>query len=164
VALFILVLAAGPIAACAGDAGGAAMWTAMPTMHGSVPTVDPGNAADAPLAAADAMWAVKPAYVSTTAATEAAYHYAINHPDIIKWMPCYCGCEAMGHSSNLACYVQPDGATFEEHASFCDICVEITLKTKELVEQGMPLPQIRQVIDQTWGGLAPGTPTELPPV
>jgi hypothetical protein len=162
VALFILVLAAGPVAACAGAPADAATWTAMPTMHGGVPTVDPGSAAGAQLAAADAMWATRPAFVGTNPKTEAAYHYAIHHPEIVEWMPCYCGCEAMGHGSNLACYVTPEGA-FEEHASYCEICVDITLKAKELTEQGMSLREVRQAIDATWGHISPGTPTALPP-
>jgi len=162
VALLTLVLLAGPVAACAGAPTDAETWTAMPTMQGGVPTVDPGTSADVELAAADAMWAARPDFVRSNPRTEGAYDYAIHHPEIIEWMPCYCGCEAMGHGSNLACYVTPEG-TFEEHASFCEICVDITLKAKELTEQGMSLREVRQIIDQTWGHISPGTPTALPP-
>jgi len=34
-------------------------------------------------------------------------------PDLLKQIPCYCGCGAMGHKSNYACYVKeikPDGS------------------------------------------------------
>ena len=163
--LVIVLLVSGPaLAGCAGahDADADA-WTAMPTMNDTIPTVVPAGAATAgrPLPGADVMWAARPDYVRSNAATETAYHYAITHPDIVKWMPCYCGCGGMGHESNLACYVKPDGA-WEEHASYCDICVKITLKTKALLEQGKSLREIRQIIDATWSGL-PGTPTELPP-
>jgi hypothetical protein len=118
--------------------------------------------------AAEAVWAARPDYVRTNAATEEAYHFAMLHPQIVQWMPCYCGCEAMGHGSNLDCYYkhgQPgDRAVFEEHASYCDICVQITLKAKQLNAEGMSLREIRQVIDQTFGGSVPGTLTEQPPV
>ena len=102
------------------------------------------------------------------AATEAAYQYAISHPQIVAWMPCYCGCEAMDHRSNLDCYFKHGSratAIFEEHASFCDICVEITLKAKELVAQGKSLHEIRAVDrpDVRWIR-APGTHTAQPPV
>jgi hypothetical protein len=124
-------------------------------------------AADTPIAAAEAVWAARPDYVRTNAATEEAYHFALQHPEIVQWMPCYCGCAAMGHGSNLDCYYkhgQPgDRAVFEEHASYCDICVQITLKAKQLTAQGVPLREVRQVIDQTFGGTAPGTHTDLPP-
>lgn len=176
VALFALLLVSAPaFAACSGahatasDDGWA---TAMPTMDGNVPTVDASAAAptdgDMPMAAAEAVWAARPDYVRADAQTEEAYAYALQHPAIVQWMPCYCGCAAMGHGSNLDCYYkhgQPgDRADFEEHASFCDICVQITLKTKHLVAEGKSLHEIRQVIDQTFGGSAPGTSTEQPPV
>ena len=122
-----------------------------------------------PMAGAGVAWTARPAFVKTNAATEEAYAFAISHPQIVAWMPCYCGCEAMGHGSNLDCYFkhgQPgDKPVFEEHASFCDICVQITLKTKQLNAEGKSLHQIRQVIDQTFGGSgAPGTLTAQPPV
>jgi hypothetical protein len=162
-ALAIAIVATGPVAACTSAPAEADLWTAMPTMHGSVPTVDPGSV-DVALAGAEAMWAARPDYVSSNPMAEAAYHYAINHPNIVKWMPCYCGCGGLGHESNLACYVKPDGSGFDEHASYCDICIEITLKTKDLVAQGMSLREIRQVIDETFGdGDMPSTPTAFPP-
>jgi hypothetical protein len=163
VALFALLLISGPaFAACSGahataSTGGG--WGAAPmsTMQG-----------DMPMAGAKAAWAARPTYVRTSAVTEEAYAYAMQHPQIVQWMPCYCGCEAMGHGSNLDCYFkhgQPgDTAVFEEHASFCDICVKITLKTKQLNAEGKSLREIRQIIDQTYGGSAPGTSTAQPPV
>jgi len=161
VALFALLLVSGPaFAACTGahattpDAGSAA---ALPTMHG-----------DMPMDGASVAWTGRPAYVRANATTEAAYAFAIQHPQIVGWMPCYCGCEAMGHGSNLDCYFkhgQPgDKPVFEEHASFCEICVDITLKAKQLNAEGKSLREIRQVIDQTFGGSAPGTRTAQPPV
>jgi hypothetical protein len=49
-----------------------------------------------------------------------AYRFAIANPDVLSAFPCYCGCGAMGHQSNLDCYVkqiQPDGSIeFENHA------------------------------------------------
>ena len=49
-----------------------------------------------------------------------AYRFAIANPDVLSAVPCYCGCAAMGHQSNLDCYVkqiQPDGSIeFENHA------------------------------------------------
>lgn len=181
VALVLLALVSGSAFAACSEAhpgGGDATAMTMPTMHGNVLTVDPGAAAAAartgaapappvaaePMPDAEAMWAARPDYVDTTAATEAAYHYAVTHPEIVQWMPCYCGCGGMGHGSNLDCYLRRADGTFDEHASYCDICVQITLTTKELVSQGKSLREIRQVVDQIWGGRVPGTPTALPPV
>jgi hypothetical protein len=71
----------------------------------------------------------------------------------------------MGHGSNLDCYFEPrrDGViAFEEHASYCDICVDITLRAKELAASGTPLATIRSVIDLEFGNSGPGTDTAFP--
>jgi hypothetical protein len=167
IALFGLLLVSGPaVAACsdghaASDSttSGSAMSTAMPSMADD----------ETPATLAKLVWDSRPAFVSTNAEVEEAYAYALTHPKVVAWMPCYCGCAAMGHGSNLDCYfkagVVSDRAQFDEHASFCDICVQITLKTKELRAQGRSLAEIRQIVDQTFGGSgAPGTLTAQPPV
>jgi hypothetical protein len=162
IALFAVFLLSGPALAACSDAHsttstGTSM-SAMPTMHGT----------DTPTAATKAVWAGRPDYVRSDARTEEAYAFALAYPQIVAWMPCYCGCEAMGHGSNLDCYfkhgVVSDKAVFEEHASFCDICVDITLKAKQLDASGRSLQQIRQAIDETFGRSgAPGTLTAQPP-
>jgi hypothetical protein len=49
-----------------------------------------------------------------------AYQFAMANPEILKQMPCYCGCGAMGHQSNYQCYikeVRADGSLeFDNHA------------------------------------------------
>ena len=35
-----------------------------------------------------------------------AYRFAIANRDTLKYIPCYCGCGAGGHSSNASCYVK----------------------------------------------------------
>src|SRR3972149_3939266 len=34
-----------------------------------------------------------------------AYQFAAANPEVMKQIPCYCGCGAMGHTSNYDCYV-----------------------------------------------------------
>lgn len=34
-----------------------------------------------------------------------AYAYAVAHPEILRYIPCYCGCIAAGHRSNEDCFV-----------------------------------------------------------
>jgi hypothetical protein len=89
----------------------------------------------------------------------------MEHPLVLQWMPCYCGCGGIGHGSNLDCYFEPSaGGTivFEEHASYCAICVDITLRTKQLANSGATLASIRAAIDAEFGGAGPGTDTERP--
>lgn len=49
-----------------------------------------------------------------------AYQFAMANPDALKNVPCYCGCGAVGHTSNYDCYVKeakPDGTfVFDDHA------------------------------------------------
>jgi hypothetical protein len=95
-----------------------------------------------------------------------AYQYAVANPDELSKYPCYCGCGAMGHTSNLSCYVQniaPDGTiTFDNHASGCGICVDITQDVKRLKAQGQSSPQVRAYIDAQYSAFGPGTDTPLP--
>jgi hypothetical protein len=80
-----------------------------------------------------------------------AYQYAISNPEELAKYPCYCGCGAMGHTSNLSCYVQgiaPDGTIiFDNHANGCGICVDITQDVKRLKGEGQSSPQVRAYID-----------------
>lgn len=35
-----------------------------------------------------------------------AYVFAAEHPEVLEYMPCYCGCyETDGHTSNTACFI-----------------------------------------------------------
>ncbi len=38
-------------------------------------------------------------------AVNAAYRFAAEHPEILSYVPCYCGCERMGHHGNDDCFV-----------------------------------------------------------
>jgi Ni,Fe-hydrogenase III large subunit len=66
-----------------------------------------------------------PDYVQNAATeVQVAYQYAIDNPEILKQIPCYCGCDkTLGHKHNLACYISafnPDGsvAQFSDHAAY----------------------------------------------
>ena len=41
-----------------------------------------------------------------------AYRFAINNREILRYIPCYCGCGSEGHTSNASCYVK-DSSTRE---------------------------------------------------
>lgn len=127
--------------------------------HSAAPTMAAMDGAQA------AAWAGRPDYTHTSPRTEEAYRYAMEHPLVLQWMPCYCGCGAMGHGSNLDCYFEPSATgsiVFEEHASYCGVCVDITLRTKQLATSGTSLAGIRGAIDAEFGGVGPGTDTETP--
>jgi hypothetical protein len=95
-----------------------------------------------------------------------AYRFAAANPDILSKIPCYCGCGAEGHQSNLACYVKQvnaDGSVvFDDHALNCGICVDIARDTMLLIQEGKTLKQIRTYIDAQYSKF--GQPTQTEPV
>jgi predicted small secreted protein len=104
-----------------------------------------------------------------TAAMRDGYDYALNYPEQLQYIPCYCGCGlTAGHKSNLDCYVagvDKNGmAIFDNHASYCTICLEITRDVKRLSAEGKSLPEIRAFVDQAHGEKGPGTDTPKPPM
>lgn len=95
-----------------------------------------------------------------------AYRFAVANPEVMHKIPCYCGCGAMGHQDNLGCYVKefrPDGSIeFDNHATGCSICVDITQDVMRLRRQGQDLKTIRTYIDKQYSQYGPSTNT--PPV
>ncbi len=95
-----------------------------------------------------------------------AYRFAVANPDELAKYPCYCGCGAMGHTSNLSCYISAiadDGAVaFDSHAAGCGICVDITKDVMRLMNEGKKAPEIRQYIDATYSAFGPSTDTPFP--
>jgi hypothetical protein len=167
--VLVLVLSGGLVAAC----GGSDNATAMPTMAASATpamsmSAEPSHASGMDAAAVEIAWAARPDYVRQSAdRVQEAYRYALERPDVIQWMPCFCGCAAMEHRSNLDCFLRArmtaGAVAFEEHASFCDVCVDTALLAKQRVAEGRSLAEIRTEVDATFGGNGvQGTPTELP--
>src|SRR5215213_1884259 len=35
----------------------------------------------------------------------ATYDFAAQHPEVLKYVPCYCGCGSQGHKANESCFV-----------------------------------------------------------
>lgn len=166
VPLLLVLLTGSTLAACSAGQATDAPSSSMPGMSASAHATM-HEPADLPPSDADTAWAARPDFAQLTAETEEAYAYALYHPEVVRWMPCYCGCVAMNHGSNLDCYYKPAVAgsptTFEEHASFCDICVETTLLAKRMTADGASLAEIRQAVDNLYGDVAPGTETAYPP-
>lgn len=40
------------------------------------------------------------------AQARAVYEFAAKHPEILSYVPCYCGCESSGHPHNESCFVK----------------------------------------------------------
>ena len=96
---------------------------------------------------------------SAAAVTQQAYQFAVANPDVMQHIPCYCGCGAMGHTSNYACYVESADAAgkvkFDSHALGCSICVDITQDAMRLTKQGKSPQDIKAYVDKTYSQYGP---------
>lgn len=96
-----------------------------------------------------------PADVQSAPVTvQTAYQFAAANPDVMKDIPCYCGCGNVGHTSNYSCYVSSvddkGKITFDNHALGCSICVDITQDTMRLLKEGKTTPEIKAYVDATY--------------
>jgi hypothetical protein len=96
---------------------------------------------------------------SAPVSVQQAYQFAAANPDIMTKIPCYCGCGAMGHTSNYSCYIQSVDAsgkiTFDHHALGCSTCVDITQDVIRLNREGESVQDIRTYIDTTYSKYGP---------
>ncbi len=85
---------------------------------------------------------------------QTAYQFAAANPDVMKGIPCYCGCGSIGHTSNYSCYVQGSDAqgkpAFDGHALGCSLCVNITQDAMRLLKEGKSVPEIKAYVDATY--------------
>jgi hypothetical protein len=100
----------------------------------------------------------------------ATYDFAAQHPEVLKFVPCYCGCGAQGHKANESCFVarrDPKGNVLEwdTHGFGCTICVDVAREAMQLYASGADVQSIRAAIERKWtpGNAAGKTPTPPPP-
>ena len=106
-----------------------------------------------------------PSFVS--ADVEDGYQFAVDRPDVLRVLPCYCGCGlTSGHRNNLDCFIlgqdKAGSVQFDDHASYCQTCLDIARDAKRLVAENKSLPEIRDYVDQAHGQKGPGTDTPKP--
>jgi hypothetical protein len=111
---------------------------------------------DLAMAALDQM---PPDVQNAPVAVRQAYQFAVANSEVMKGIPCYCGCGAMGHTSSYSCYISgadADGTLqYDTHALGCSICVDITQDTMRLLKQGKAVPEIKAYVDQTYAQYGP---------
>jgi hypothetical protein len=101
-----------------------------------------------------------PAEVQSAPVTvQTAYQFNAANPDIMKDIPCYCGCGNIGHTSNYDCYVSSVDAngviTFDNHALGCSICVDITQDVMRMLRDGKNTQDARVYVDTTYSKYGP---------
>lgn len=110
------------------------------------------------------IWPIQ--YRSAPQAVRDAYAWAAMHENILRYIPCYCGCGANGHRNNYDCFVSAQAAngwiTMDLHGLNCGTCVSITLETAAMTAKGLDVRQMRTAIDARWSKTGPSTRTPLP--
>lgn len=88
-----------------------------------------------------------------------AYQFASINPDVMKDIPCFCGCGNIGHTSNYDCYVSDVDAQgniqFDNHALGCSICVDITQDVMRMLQEGKSPQEARIYVDATYAKFGP---------
>jgi hypothetical protein len=94
------------------------------------------------------------AYAAGDAAL-AAYQAALDAPDVLRSVPCLCGCiEGFGHTSNLDCYITADYADvtqYSTHGLYCLVCQRITADALAGAARGLNAAQLRAMIEEAYG-------------
>ena len=68
---------------------------------------------------AEDRWPAK--FLDAPTQVQEAYRYAASRPDVLQYIPCFCGCVAQGHTSVQDCYVaefRSDGSVLLDPMSF----------------------------------------------
>jgi uncharacterized protein with PCYCGC motif len=90
---------------------------------------------------------------------QTAYQFNVANPDVMKDIPCYCGCGNVGHESNYDCYVSniddEGNITFDNHALGCSICVDITQDVMRMLRDGKSPQDARVYVDATYSKYGP---------
>ncbi len=98
---------------------------------------------------------------------QAAYEFAARHPEVMRYVPCFCGCESSGHRHNEHCFVttrdHSGQVTWNEHGLSCAICIDVAVQAREMHEAGASREAIRAEIERTYQPRFP-TQTPTPPV
>lgn len=95
-------------------------------------------------------------------------NYALSYEygeDVLKSMPCFCGCVNQGHESNFNCFIKEKKGTevvWDKMGLNCDICNGIARESIALYEEGNSLYEIRTFIDKKYGDYGPSTKTPMP--
>jgi hypothetical protein len=98
----------------------------------------------------------------------AIYKFAAERPDVLHYIPCFCGCDRLGHTSNEDCFVKTraangDVTAWNDHGMMCPMCLAIGDRAKQMTEAGIPVSRIRADIDKTYNHTGVETPTPEPP-
>jgi hypothetical protein len=90
----------------------------------------------------------------------AAYQFAAEHPEILSYVPCFCGCERSGHQGNHDCFVKeraPNGdvVAWDPHGVDCAVCIDVATRSRQMHAAGASARDIRAAVDKEFGAMYP---------
>ena len=94
------------------------------------------------------------------------YEFAARHPEVLQYMPCYCGCERIGHTANHSCFVKSRAADgrvteWDSHGIGCGVCLAVGRDAMALFNSGAKPIAIRAAIDKKYGPSSMPTPRPI---
>ena len=104
----------------------------------------------------------------SAAVLQQVYEFAARHPEVLQYVPCYCGCERVGHTANHSCFVKSRAADgrvteWDSHGMGCAVCIDVARESMTLFNSGAKPKAIREAIDRKYASLFPSaTPTPRP--
>jgi hypothetical protein len=96
------------------------------------------------------------------------YRFAAEHPEVLSYVPCFCGCERGGHKGNDDCFVKTrnaegDVTEWEPHGLDCAVCLDVANEAMQMTRSGASVVDIRAAIEKKWNRPGSGhTPTPMP--
>jgi hypothetical protein len=101
----------------------------------------------------------------------ASYLFAARHPEVLNYIPCFCGCERSGHKGSHDCFVasrdsQGRVKEWDHHGIECAVCLDVAYTSMQMKNSGASVSAIRAAIDRKFkadGHGHAGTPTPMPP-
>jgi hypothetical protein len=97
------------------------------------------------------------------------FQFAAEHPEVLSYVPCFCGCDHMGHKGNDDCFVKQRAANgdviaWEPHGTECQVCIDVGQQSMQMYSSGASVAQIRAAIEKKYAGQYQfHTPTPQPP-
>lgn len=108
--------------------------------------------------------------VRPTDQVRAAFQFAALYPDVLQYIPCFCGCQQMGHTGNDDCFVKGRDANgrvtaWEPHGVGCEVCIDVATDARRMYASGATISQIRAAVEQKYRPQSSTmTPTPMPPL
>jgi len=99
----------------------------------------------------------------------AAFHFAAEHPEVLSYVPCFCGCHQSGHKGNHDCFVRSRAANgdvieWEEHGVECAVCIDVATRSRQMLASGASVRDIRAAVEKEFSpNFTSMTPTPAPP-